>query len=126
MSADDARHDVDRVLFFIRRNLEAVAAENHRAFVSMKRHAAHARLRHAGGAFAKLTDGLKARILDDHVLNVRHLAVVLQEKSSAGARHCRWPFHAADPVDRVERVLSAYGHLAAGAIPEQAEGVYGP
>src|SRR5256885_15594777 len=54
MSADDARHDVDRVLFFIRRNFKAVAAENHRAFVPMKRHTAHARLRHTGCALAKL------------------------------------------------------------------------
>ena len=125
MSADDARHDVDRVLFFIRRNFKAVAAENHCAFVSMKRHAAHARLRHTGGALAKLAHGLEAGVFDDHVLNVRHLAVVFQEKSSAGARHCRWPFHTGDPVDRVERVLAEVGHLAAGVIPEPAEMVDG-
>src|SRR5437667_7637609 len=125
MSADDARHNVDRVLFFIRRNFKAVAAENHCAFVSMKRHAAHARLRHTGGALAKLAHGLEAGVFDDHVLNVRHLAVVFQEKSSAGARHCRWPFHTGDPVDRVERVLAEVGHLAAGVIPEPAEMVDG-
>src|SRR5256886_12612498 len=62
------KKNIDRVLFFIRRNFKAVAADNHRAFVSMKHHVAHARLRNAADGLAKLADGLEARAFDNQVL----------------------------------------------------------
>ena len=121
MAADDPRHDVQRVFFLGRQNLEPVAAQEHGAFGAVKFQAAHAGRLDPGRAFAPLTNGLVAGIFDDHILRVGHFAIVLEEMAAAGAGDSIRARDAGDPVHDIERMLTKIGHLPAGIVPEPPE-----
>ena len=78
-------------------------------------------VRGRGGTLAPLAKHREPIVFQDHVLDVRRLAIVLEEVAPADAGDRLGTLQAEQPVDRVERVLAEVGHLSAGGVPEPAE-----
>src|SRR5688572_19043738 len=106
-------------------DFESIPRQNHCALLSVKGHSSGARFHAAGSTLTNLANHLHARILDDGVLGIRHLAVIFQIESSATTCDRLRPFQVQGPVRNVERVLAKVCHLPARVIPKPPKMVYG-